>query len=55
MPKHAPKAPPKDTNRNPGRTDNHGQGNPTCTNGHTANKHGQCFESTCPNYVRKGL
>jgi hypothetical protein len=26
----------------------------TCPNGHTANAHSQCFESTCPHYVRKG-
>lgn len=32
-----------------------GKGNKHCPNGHTANADGQCFESTCEYYVRKGM
>lgn len=42
--------------KKPGRPPGSGGsgGSKKCPNGHTANQHGQCFESTCQYYVRKG-
>jgi hypothetical protein len=51
------KKPPDEPRGKPGRPPG-GQGpkkNATCENGHTSNTYGQCFESSCEHYVRKGL
>lgn len=49
------KKPPEEHGR-PGRPPGGvpGRSNQTCPDGHRSNSHGQCFESTCPYYVRKG-